>query len=249
MSSRKLIIGLGTGRCGTVSLSSFLNDQPNTNVVHEGHVKGDKFDRVIHEGDIEKEKGGRHLFRWDGSPEAVFQYLESLRQHSSAKRFGDVAYYFLPYAEAILERWPMSKFVVLKRERSATVDSFLRKTQGRNHWMDHDGSQWENDPDFDPTFPTLDASSKKAALEQYWDLYYRRVDRLLDRYPDSFTLHSVSALNTSKGRKEILSFIGYEGAEMVVSGKYKKNANKRKKSSWFEKYIPRFVNSLLGGAS
>lgn len=246
MSDQQLIIGLETGRCGTVSLSLFLNDQPSTNVVHEGHVRGDKSDRVLHEGNIEEGGGNRHIFQWNGSSGEVLSYLEGLRQHSRTRRFGDVAYYFLPYAEAILEKWPTSKFVVLKRERSATVDSFLRKTRGRNHWMDHDGSRWKKDPDFDPTFPALDASSKRVALEKYWDLYYERVDRLLDRHPDSLTLHRVSALNTVEGRRKILSFLGYKKDEMMVSEKYKMNSEKERKGVSFgiKRRIRQFTNRV-----
>jgi hypothetical protein len=35
---KKLIIGLGTGRCGSLSLSSFLSDQQGIQVLHEGNI-------------------------------------------------------------------------------------------------------------------------------------------------------------------------------------------------------------------
>jgi len=192
--------------------------------VHEGHVRGNRYNRVVHEAGIEESKGDRHLFRWNGSSQEVLSYLENLGEHLKTQRFGDVGYYFLPHVEPILEKWPDAKFVVLKRDRSATVDSYQRKTRGRNHWMDHGGSQWQKDPAFDPTFPTLEASSKRTAVGQYWDLYYERVDHLLDLYPDSFTLHNTYELNTRDGRREILTFLGCENGKMVLSGTYNENA-------------------------
>lgn len=206
MSDQQLIIGLGTGRCGTVSLASFLNAQSNTRVIHEGTIGGK-----------------HHLFHWNGGSDEVITWLETLRQHLRKQRFGDVAYYFLPHVEVILERWPDAKFVVLKRERSATVESYLHKTRGLNHWMDHNGSEWWFDPVYDPTYPTLDAPSKKAAVERYWDLYYHRIDTLLTTYPDAFTLHNMHDLNSLEGRREILSFLGYKADEMVLSGSYREN--------------------------
>lgn len=231
MSDQQIILGLGTGRCGTVSLGTFLDTQPDTRIFHEGHISGDKHSRVLHEASIGKSDGDRHLFRWNGSSEEVLLYLENLSQHVEAQRCGDVAYYFLPHAEAVLERWPDTKFVILKRERSATVESYLRKTEGRNHWMDHEGSQWQTDSAFDPTFPTLDASSKRAAVERYWDLYYERVDQLLNLYPDSFLLRNMHDLNTRDGRREILSFLGYENKKMVLSGTYKENTGGKSKKA------------------
>lgn len=225
MVGQQIFIGLGTGRCGTVSLSSFLCGQPNTHVIHEGYAKGDQYNRVVHEERIKGGKGDRHLFRWDGRSKEVVSYLENLGQYLGAQRFGDVGYYFLPHAEAILEKWPEAKFVVLKRERSATVESFLRKTEGRNHWMNHDGSQWQRDSKFDPTFPTLDAPSKRVAVKQYWDLYYERVGDLMKSYPSAFTLHDVHDLNEREGRREILSFLGYNTSEMKLSGTYRRNAS------------------------
>lgn len=163
MSDRRLILRLGPCRCGTVFLSSLLDAQPNTCVVHEGHVKENRYNRVVHEASIEESKGDRHLFRWNGSSQGVLSYLENLSAYLEAQRFGDVDYYCL-HVEPIFEKWPDAKFVVLKRNRSATVDSCQRKTRARNHWMDHDGSQWQTGSAFDSTFPTLNASPKRVAV-------------------------------------------------------------------------------------
>ena len=35
---KQLIISIGTGRCGSVSLSKFLSAQKHTNVIHEGRI-------------------------------------------------------------------------------------------------------------------------------------------------------------------------------------------------------------------
>lgn len=89
--------------------------------------------------------------------------------------------------------------------------------------MDHEGSEWEPDPVYDPTFPTLEVSSKEEALMKYWDLYYKRTDALMATHPDSFTLHSMNNLNNAEGRRAILSFLGYQSDEMVLTGSYREN--------------------------
>ncbi len=233
MPDQQLIIGLGTERCGTVSLASFLDDQPGT--------------RVIHEGALQEE---RHLFNWDVNSDKVVAYLEQLEQRLGTRRFGDVAFYFLPHAEAIVKRWPNAKFVVLQRPRSETVESYMRYTSDRNHWMSHDGSKWEHDPTWDPKFPTLDAHSKEAAVAKYWDLYYRRIDALIEMHPDAFSLYAMRDLNKREKRKKILAFLEYKTEEMVLSNNYRENAKSNHEKDRIEKhslcaYVRRMVVNMM----
>jgi hypothetical protein len=47
--------------------------------------------------------------------------------------------YFLPYVDFLIEKFPQSKFICLKREREAVIKSFVQWTQDHNPWYEHNG--------------------------------------------------------------------------------------------------------------
>jgi hypothetical protein len=191
-----------------VSLSALLNSQPGT--------------RVIHEGDIE---GKRHPFNWEGDGHRVVRWLRMLeKRFAPFEYFGDVGFYFLPYVEDILSEWSSARFVVMKRDRAETVASYERKTEGRNHWMEHDGVQWRLDPRWDPAYPTYPAANKREALERYWDEYYQRASELAVRHPEAVRIFDVSALNTPNGRASLLTFTGMDIEKADLDSVYHENA-------------------------
>jgi hypothetical protein len=84
-----------------------------------------------------------------------------------------------------------------------------------NYWQKHDGSQWKKDPVWDSCFPKFEASSKKEAIEMYWDYYYLEAERLQEKYPERFKVFDVRDLSNINGQKRILSFIGIKPSSMV----------------------------------
>ena len=206
-STPSLVIGLGTGRCGTVSLSSLLNAQRGAFVTHEGYGAN----------------GGQRLLHWDGNTGAALAWVDELRARPGLQLVGDVAYYFLPYVEAILLAHPDARFVVLRRDQTETVNSYLRKTRGQNHWMLHDGIEWEVNPKWDPTYPKYETATKREALGLYWDEYYAQAESLAAAYPESVHLFETRALNTLEGRHAILSFLGIPEGDAVLEGTFHDN--------------------------
>lgn len=149
-----LVIGLGTGRCGSVSLSKILNSQKDSYFTHEFGVIPKDWERRI---PLEVEFA-KHIF-------------------SGKKIFGDVASYNLEITKYYLNSGIDLKAIILKRDRQKVIDSFLKKSNGRNHWMEHEGVWWNHDK-WDKCFPNFKANSIDEAIGLYYDHYYSECEKL-----------------------------------------------------------------------
>lgn len=197
--TNSIVIGLGTGRCGTVSLSKFLSAQAHCAVTHEGGGPPPAKEWVM---------------PWEPDAQKMHRFIDTV----IAPRFdhdvvisGDVASYYLPYVDALLRDFDQCdiKFVCLKRDRTETVKSFAKWTEAnnQNHWMAHDGDHWKLNPTWDAAYPTYDSESKEQALGRYWDDYYSESQTLEARYPDRFRIFSIDTLNSPDGQEAILTFL------------------------------------------
>lgn len=197
--AQRLIIGLGTGRCGTVSLKALLACQEDTNATHETMLLPYKF-----------------------SDPKYRQYMNKLWRRKT-RIVADVALWTLPYVTTIMGEYPSTKFICLQRDREDTIQSFMRKTKdGRNHWTRFDSSYWdekkwprERKCPYKNCYPRFDADKEKA-LGFYWDYYYIVAESYQDAFPDSFRIFPVEFLNTRDGCESILEFAGYEEMKIKV---------------------------------
>lgn len=183
-----IVIGLGTGRCGTVSLAKLLSLQIDTNATHENILLPWKQD--IKKFDV----------AWRALRNRGFFYQYTC----------DVAFYWLPYVEMMLKKRPDAKFVCLKRCKSLVVESYDQKTLGRNHWslVPNPDSERE-DPVWGPCFPKYDLN-KREGIARYWDDYYAQADRLAAKYPENFRIFPTEALNDRREVFHILRFCGFK---------------------------------------
>lgn len=191
-----MIFGLGTGRCGTMSLAAFLNSCKNSFITHEGRSIGAKI------------AADRSLLPWEVD---VLLLNKSLGQilNREPPVVGDVAFYYLPYVELILDEYPNSKFVCMKRSKGKTIGSYMVKTKNRNHWQNWSpGCDWNKDSAWDPCYPKFAAKNKKESLSMYWDKYYLESKRLSVCYPDNFAIFNVNQLNSKNGLLKIKKFVG-----------------------------------------
>ena len=85
---------------------------------------------------------------------------------------------------------PKIKFIVLKRNKKETVNSFDQKTKGNDGWKDRK-KEWS-------TYFTFKTTSKKGMLGEYYDQYYKEVDRLIEKYPKKIKLFTTDELNTNQ---------------------------------------------------
>lgn len=183
---KRLVLGIGTGRSGTVSLANLLDAAPGTHITHEALPR----------------------LPWEYAEAPLAQHLKQFRERSEAI-VGDVASYWLPYIEEILRRWEDVRIIYVERERAAVVDSFVIKMKGKkNHWMHHNGRRWRRDRNWDQCFPKYDVDDMATAIGLYWDEYAARAHALCDTYPDHIRGWKMEdALNTEAGAAEIARFI------------------------------------------
>jgi hypothetical protein len=215
---KQLIISIGTGRSGSVSLSQFLSHQKRMRVLHEGKVK---------------EKKIRTLIKWENDTDQLFSWINDLSTFNSDEYFyGDTGMYYLPYIKLIIQKYPNVKVIGLVRDKKSVVNSYLNKTEGRNHWYNHNGVEWKKDKKWDPCYPKYNEINKKKALELYWEEYNTTTKNLQLEFPKQIKMWSIGEFNTESGKNEILDFIGYK-LERDISSDYK--LNQITQESFFEK--------------
>ena len=186
-----LILGLGTGRCGTHSLTDLLNRQPDSIFTHE------EFPLL-------------HWKQLPGRP-GIAARLSRIRRSRSARFIGDVGSFYLPYVEEIMALEPDVRFICLERPRDAVVSSFCKLLDVRlplptDHWSTHPADGWYHDPVWSPIFPQYDLPDRETSLRRYWDDYHSTSLDLAGRYPDHFRIFEMEMLNTPAGVRELLTF-------------------------------------------
>ena len=172
----RLVIGLGTGRCGTVTLTQILGHQQGVRASHES------WSPVPWEGEQD---------HWAGRiSEKVREVSESI--------LAEVAFYWLPYTRTLLEADSTTKAIVLKRPKDEVVASYLRKIgPDRNHWT-QDG----RNPDdvWNQSYPDYDCG-KEEGIARYWDDYYAECETLAAEFSGRLALINTSDLNDSNQRE------------------------------------------------
>tara|TARA_Y100000589_G_C27073837_1_gene596601 strand:- start:324 stop:1016 length:693 start_codon:yes stop_codon:yes gene_type:complete len=198
---KTLIISIGTGRSGSASLSSFLSAQKKMLVLHEGRLEKEKI---------------RKLFKWENDDDELFKWLDYLINYDDNIDFiGDTGMYFLTYIDSIIKKYNNVKIIGLEREKKEVINSFLKKTKGRNHWYSHNGKDWSLDERWDPCFPKYPIKDKKKAIAKYYDDYIKTTKNLRLKYPNNIKIWSLSNFNTQKTKNEILDFISFKNERII----------------------------------
>jgi len=194
----RVMIGLGTGRCGTNSLAALIALQPGAVGTHE-------------------RRG--HRVAWVGGEDEVDRVLDALAAElaQGATLVGEVGLYYLPYVARIRARFPEARFVVLQRDRARTVESFMEKTADKsNHWAPT--ARFARHARWDECFPTYEAGlPKREAIGRYWDEYYATTDALERAEPAVFLTVRTEALGLVDTQRRILGFLGIPPERQVVS--------------------------------
>jgi len=195
----RLVIGLGTGRCGSTSLAARLGAVANSCSTHENPP----------------------LVYWMPAPEQVSFHL---RRFAMLLRYyelvADCAHWWINLVDVLVDEFPQIKFVGLERDKYACAISFARiKGVGRstfNHWARHPNSVWSSTA-WDPTYPTFDTPdsatrdpdrAKWEMIDKYLDLYHLMKVDAAARLPDKFLLLQTEQLNDTQCIARLYSFIG-----------------------------------------
>ena len=199
----QIVIGLGTGRSGTVSLGQLLNAQPGAGVTHER----------------------RPLLNWNVD-QAALEVRRRQLSESEATLVGDVGYYYLPYVQKLTHQFQNAKFVCMRRDRDLVIASMLRKTGTDNLWADHDGSEWSLNPVWDLTMPSYGQMPKADAIGRYWDEYDRIARRWEAAIPERFRIFNLeNTLNCEAGVHSLLDFVGISREHQNVVTTIRANAS------------------------
>ena len=160
----EVIIGIGTGRNGTKSLSEILSSCKNVDVLHEGYIT------EWYRGSI-----------WDDDPkiESLERQNNFFRQRMSEGQFaGNVAFFLLPRISFILENFKTAKIICLHRNKKDTVKSWMKWCHGLSHCFPPDMSKFVNSEHVKHQakwfgmFPKFEsAKNSEEAWEMYWDMY------------------------------------------------------------------------------
>ncbi len=243
-----IVIGLGSGRTGTASLSHLIASQRGAICFHEMNPTGAVFEgnpQPILNGIREFQQilngGDTRLLALDYSRPASVVTYDALQRMTDIRIIGDIAFYYLRYVDDVLRITGDVRFVCIKRDKAATVESWMKKSslhrwkslwvadrlrslivrtpfyKSKNFWQRHDGSVFQPDPVWDKTFPKFEAGSKREAIGKYWDYYYTEAERLAAEHPDHFRIFPVESMSNRSGQADILSFIGIEDNDMVLT--------------------------------
>jgi len=191
---KSFIFGLGSGRCGSLSLATLLDAQYVTSISFERYYK----------------------LPWVANYDALTHTFRLIRRHIGSF-IGDVGFYYLSYVEKIIDVTKGNvKFVCIKRNKQDTVNSQLRASSslGAMHVVDEHSKYFNPDINlnsienitFRPAFPKYDLPLEDA-WAQYHDDYYKKADSFEERYPGIFKVFDMdTALNTNEGQLEMLKW-------------------------------------------
>ena len=185
----KLIIGTGTGRCGTMSLAHFLDSQGGTYVSHEGF---------------------REHLPWEPDFELMQAFIDQIYQQAhGCDRVGNVSFYWQKYIGQVIEHVDEdARIFIIERPRKGMVDSWLRRCHRKN--KDHFTTTRHQRgctvyPNIDKAFPKY-PTSLKDALGLYWDEAHRIALEWRRRFPHNVKIIHTDRLNTERGRARILDW-------------------------------------------
>lgn len=207
--SRTILIGMGSGRCGTKTLARLLDKQPAAQVTHEQAP----------------------LLDWYSShyKSRAEARLNRLLDKRKAPFVGDVASFYLPYARSILQQFPNARLICLKRERAATIKSFCRWVDRvhplkTDHWSENPQAGFFHEPNWTRIFPKYQVGDRAERIGLYWDEYYQRAEELSSEFEDRFRIVETETLSSTKSQAEILEFCGFAKNHHVVEEDAKANA-------------------------
>lgn len=186
----KLIVGTGTGRCGTVTFSKLLGLQVGIRSSHELNI--------------------RAMGTEPSLPPVTLERLLAVKPNPNQHTVADTSFFWVPLMQSILENTDAT-IVFLERDREEVIDSFLRKTNyERNHWQEHDGTFFKHHV-FDAYFPKFDPSlSISDAIGAYWDYCHCEYERVKALFPDRVIYFPTKALKNETATLELLALLGIE---------------------------------------
>ncbi|MFW6130280.1 MAG: hypothetical protein ACOC56_03775 [Atribacterota bacterium] len=194
--NKKLIFGIGSGRCGTKSLAYLLNAQENANISHE--------------------LGGRPFLPWKFNINKLNQAMKEIISRKS-NICGDVAFYWLPYMNYIINNYKDVHIIIIKRDREETLQSYLRWTSIHDYWYPE--KQWNSSyPDHKMKY-----KNKENFFKYFWETYYNKTNLLLKKYNKSYEIKTNDLNNRNKMKHIFVNKIGMKHFRHIYVQKNRTN--------------------------
>ena len=223
----KLILGIGTGRCGMYSLAHLLSNQNDSNITwHFGNMpiinwyyNDDDFDRICF-----------------------------MLENREGKYIGDVSHFLLNYIEPLIDKYEDKVNIIhIQRKFPEVCMSFknfiykMSEDSSLNFWNSLDFKNTFYDLLSMPnalyfwnlyhTFPNFDQCDDiNDSIQFYWDYYMRMTDKIKELYPDTLYEFSLHQLDDVYATKHMLSWLGWETP--LYSNIHKENPNLVGGRSW-----------------
>jgi len=198
---KQLVIGAGTGRCGTTTLAMLLDLQRGAHVTHE------RF---------------RSKFHWNKPAEWQHKILKHAHDHPSGL-VGDVA---LQHGCCMMQWCDYgAKVIVLKRQLKPYLASWKKKAGNRNNWQPPGEGGTPKKARWYHCFPKFSGkANRQEALIAYWNYYYNElVPPVVEKYPDQIMVCYVDVFNSEGGQRQLLDFCGVPREEQIIKVGLKKN--------------------------
>lgn len=217
MRQRKFVFGMGTGCCGTASLAFLLNSQPSSFVGHELFPK-------LEWSTSENARGCFIRDKWHQLNHESHLY----------DLVGDVASYYLPYVRFLLNNMATNqfyqhditmKFIILHRNKSEVIQSFLQKFQRQGNNPLQLNSAAKRD-EWDHCFPKFEDMPLELAISKYYDGYYREAETLVKIDPRRVRIYDIGSMNTESGVRSILDFLEIQNQNIIVGNRKNKERAK-----------------------
>jgi hypothetical protein len=166
--------------------------------------------------------------------------LERLIAHTGDVAYvGDVAMWYLPYVPQIIQHFPGTVFICLKRDREQVIASFLKKIPTGDRWRSATYEGWNR------VFPKYFSSPTKAhAIGCYWDDYYRQAEQYARQYPE-FKIAPTEVLNTYQGMNMLLDHAGYPVKSRSTTAVFWENTYSTRE--YFLQKFKYFIRKAIGG--
>ncbi len=148
----RIVIGLGSGRSGTASLTSLLHRQSGGICFHEMNPSCAVFSgnpqshvNTVHEFQKLLRGDDRAWLSIDYSRPSSVKTYEKLQGMEELTLIGDIAFYYLNYVDELLLFAPECVFICIRRDREETVSSWLKKSsikRWRSLWIADKLKSW-----------------------------------------------------------------------------------------------------------
>ena len=200
----EVVVGIGTGRCGSTTLSAAFGGVSNACATHENPP---------------------HIF-WEPHEEQIRFHFDRLRILADYfPMVFDAAHWWLNVCPRLLAEFPRTRLIGLVRDTTTCVQSWLNlQGQGpgsKNNWAPPGNGIWRT-VQWDPTFPTYPVpagiepgtdracAAKRMMITRYVTEYNQSLNELALAHPQRVMLIRTEKLNEPSTAARLRAFVGFE---------------------------------------